>query len=233
MVDIIVVDDETDVAFMIADYLQAKGYSVRTASGGSELRAVITAAKADLVVLDLNMPGENGFSLARWLREHHDAGIVILTSADSVFDKVAGLEVGADDYLVKPFALTELEARIAAVLRRRRPKGADGADPLPAGHFAFGAYIFDAVARTLSDAEGRDISLTPMELDLVAAFATRPGQVIGRDELLDLAPPRGDEPFDRSIDSRITRLRRRTEKDPTKPELIKTIRGVGYLYPRR
>ena len=233
MADIIVVDDETDVAFMIADYLQAKGYGTRTASNGAELRQAIAAAKTDLVVLDLNMPGENGFSLARWLREHLDAGILMLTSADSVFDKVAGLEVGADDYLAKPFAPVELEARIAAVLRRRRPKGSNDAEFLPAGHFHFGAYVFDATARSLSDADGVAMSLTPMELDLVAAFATRPGQVIGRDELLDLAPPRGDEPFDRSIDSRITRLRRRVEKDPAKPELIKTIRGVGYLYPRR
>ncbi|MCV3209032.1 response regulator transcription factor [Mesorhizobium sp. YC-39] len=232
MADIIVVDDETDVAFMIADYLQAKGYQIRTASGGAELREAIAATKPDLVVLDLNMPGENGFSLARWLREHHDTGILMLTGADSVFDKVAGLEVGADDYLAKPFAPVELEARIAAVLRRRRPKRANNAGVLPARHFAFGTYVFDADRRDLSDAEGRTISLTPMELDLVAAFATRPGQVIGRDELLNLAPPRGDEPFDRSIDSRITRLRRRLEKDPTKPELIKTIRGAGYLYPR-
>lgn len=232
MADIIVVDDETDVAFMIADYLQAKGYQIRTASGGAELREAIAAAKADLVVLDLNMPGENGFSLARWLREHHDTGILMLTGADSVFDKVAGLEVGADDYLAKPFAPVELEARIAAVLRRRRPKRANNAGVLPAGHFAFGTYVFDANARYLIDADGATMSLTPMELDLVATFATRPGEVIGRDELLDLAPPRGDEPFDRSIDSRITRLRRRLEKDPAKPELIKTIRGAGYLHPR-
>ncbi|PTE09069.1 response regulator transcription factor [Mesorhizobium helmanticense] len=232
MADIIVVDDETDVAFMIADYLQAKGYQIRTASGGAELREAIAAAKADLVVLDLNMPGENGFSLARWLREHHDTGILMLTGADSVFDKVAGLEVGADDYLAKPFAPVELEARIAAVLRRRRPKAANNGSLLPTGHFAFGTYVFDADGRDLTDADGMTISLTPMELDLVAAFATRPGQVIGRDELLDLAPPRGDEPFDRSIDSRITRLRRRLEKDPAKPELIKTIRGAGYLHPR-
>ncbi|TIO08300.1 response regulator transcription factor [Mesorhizobium sp.] len=233
MADIIVVDDETDVAFMIADYLQAKGYRIRTASGGAELREAIATATADLVVLDINMPGENGFSLARWLREHHDTGILMLTGADSVFDKVAGLEVGADDYLAKPFAPVELEARIAAVLRRRRPKGSNDADTLPAGHFAFGTYVFDARVRNLIDVDGVAIPLTPMELDLVAAFAARPGQVIGRDELLDLAPPRGDEPFDRSIDSRITRLRRRLEKDPAKPELIKTIRRVGYLYPRR
>ncbi|TIP97613.1 MAG: response regulator transcription factor [Mesorhizobium sp.] len=233
MADIIVVDDETDVAFMIADYLQAKGYHIRTASGGAELRQAIAAAKADLVVLDLNMPGENGFSLARWLREHHDTGVLILTGADSVFDKVAGLEVGADDYLAKPFSPVELEARIAAVLRRRRPRGSDNADTLPAGHLAFGTFVFDARARNLIDADGVGIPLTPMELDLVAAFATRAGQVIGRDELLDLAPPRGDEPFDRSIDSRITRLRRRLEKNAVKPELIKTIRGAGYLYPKR
>jgi len=233
MAEIIVVDDETAVAFMIADYLHAKSYRVRTAPDGVALREAITVAPADLVVLDVNMPGENGFSLARWLREHHDTGILMLTGADTVFDKVAGLEVGADDYLSKPFEPAELEARIAAVLRRRRPNPLNGAPVLAAGCFAFGSHVFDASSRSLTDAHGARVPLTPMELDLVAAFATRAGQVIGRDELLDLAPPRGDEPFDRSIDSRITRLRRRLEDNPAKPELIKTIRGAGYLHPKR
>jgi DNA-binding response OmpR family regulator len=193
----------------------------------------MAAASADLVVLDLNMPGENGLSLARWLREHHDTGILMLTGIDSAFDRVAGLEIGADDYLSKPFALVELEARIAAILRRRRPKTANGAPPLASGYLAFGSYVFDQNARSLADVHGTPVPLTPMELDLVAVFATHSGQVLTRDEILDLAPPRGDDPFDRSIDSRVTRLRRRLETDPTKPELIKTMRGAGYLYPKR
>ncbi|NGO53840.1 response regulator [Allomesorhizobium camelthorni] len=233
MADIIVVDDEKDLASMIADYLQALGHSLRVAFDGVGLREAMAAASADLVVLDLNMPGENGLSLARWLREHHDAGILMLTGADTAFDRVAGLEVGADDYLSKPFALTELEARIAAVLRRRRPKIAIGAPALAAGCLAFGSYVFDPNARSLVDMHGALVPLTPMELDLVAVFATHPGRVLTRDDILDLAPPRSDEPFDRSIDSRITRLRRRLETDPTKPELIKTMRGAGYLYPKR
>jgi DNA-binding response OmpR family regulator len=233
MADIIVVDDEKDLASMIADYLETLGHRLRVAFDGVGLRKAMAAASADLVVLDLNMPGENGLSLARWLREHHDTGILMLTGIDSAFDRVAGLEIGADDYLSKPFALVELEARIAAILRRRRPKTASGAPPLAAGCLAFGSYVFDQNARSLADVHGAPVPLTPMELDLVAVFATHSGQVLTRDEILDLAPPRGDDPFDRSIDSRVTRLRRRLETDPTKPELIKTMRGAGYLYPKR
>jgi len=233
MADIIVVDDEKNLASMIADYLRIMSYEVRVEHDGVGLRGAMAISRADLVVLDLNMPGEDGFSLARWLREHHDAGILMLTAAGTAFDTVAGLEVGADDYLSKPFALAELEARIAAILRRRRPKPANGAPAPPPGCFVFGSYVFDPDARSLLDGHGAPVPLTPMELDLVAVFATRAGQVLTRDEILDLAPPRGDEPFDRSIDSRITRLRRRLETDPTKPELIKTMRGAGYLYPKR
>jgi DNA-binding response OmpR family regulator len=232
MAQVIVVDDEAPVALMIADYLTAKGHAVRTAGSGSELREAIAAAPADLVMLDVNMPGETGFSLARWLREHHDVGILMLTAVDTVFDKVAGLETGADDYVAKPFEPVELEARMTAILRRRRPQRLAGARALREGQVAFGRFVFDPSSRSLTDADGSALPLTPMEIDLVAAFALRPGQVITRDELLDLAPPRGDEPFDRSIDSRITRLRRRLEDDPAKPELIKTIRGAGYLHPK-
>ncbi|MEQ1951495.1 response regulator transcription factor [Mesorhizobium sp. CN2-181] len=232
MAEIIVVDDDPSVALMVADYLGAKGHSVRIAHDGAELRAMIATGPADLVVLDLNMPGETGFALARWLREHHDLGIVMLTGADSAFDRVAGLEVGADDYIAKPFAPAELEARIAAILRRRNPRVSEGLPSLPPGCVAFGAYAFDPKKRSLADPAGAPVTLTPMELDLVAVFAGHPGRVFTRDELLDLAPPRGDDPFDRSIDSRINRLRRRLETDPSKPELIKTLRGAGYVYPR-
>jgi DNA-binding response OmpR family regulator len=231
MADIVVVDDERDVASMVADYLQAKGHTVRIEHDGAGLRGAMAAARADLVVLDLNMPGENGFSLARWLREYHDTGILMLTAVDTAFDRIAGLEVGADDYLSKPFAPAELEARVAAILRRRRPK-APNVGP-PPGCFAFGSYVFDPQARSLIDADGALVPLTPMELDLVAVFATRPGQVLTRDELLDLAPPRGNDPYDRSIDSRIARLRRRLETDPAKPSLIRTMRRAGYLYAGR
>ncbi|CAG1005318.1 partial Aerobic respiration control protein ArcA [Rhizobiaceae bacterium] len=228
MADIIVVDDEADVAFMIADFLNGKGHAVRMAADGSALRREMDTAAADLVVLDLNLPGEDGLSLARWLREHFDAGIMMLTGVDTPFDRVAGLEVGADDYLAKPFAPEELEARSVAILRRRRPNG----KPLPAGHRRFGPYVLDEATGRLTGEGDRVIQLSAMELELVLVFARNPGRVFAREELLDLAPPRLDDPFDRSIDSRITRLRRRIERDPAKPELIKTVRGAGYLYPR-
>ena len=229
MADIIVVDDEAEVAFMVADFLTRKGHCVRMAEHGPSLRREMEAAAADLVILDLNLPGENGLSLARWLREHFDAGIMMLTGIDTPFDRVAGLEVGADDYLAKPFAPEELEARSLAILRRRRPAGR----PLPTGHRHFGSYVLDEASGRLTAEDERVVQLSAMELELVLVFARNPGRVFTREELLDLAPPRLDDPFDRSIDSRITRLRRRLERDPAKPELIKTVRGAGYLHPRR
>lgn len=229
MADIIVVDDEAEISFMVSDYLTAKGHAVRIAADGAALRREMEAAPADLVLLDLNLPGENGLSLARWLREHFDAGIMMLTGVDTPFDRIAGLEIGADDYLAKPFAAEELEARSLAILRRRRPNG----KPLPPRHLRFGPYVLDEETGKLTADDERVIQLSAMELELVLVFAKNPGRVFDREELLDLAPPRLDYPFDRSIDSRITRLRRRLERDPAKPELIKTVRGAGYLHPRR
>ncbi len=230
MADMIVVDDEKDISFMIADFLTAKGHSTRMVADGASLRKEMEARHADLVVLDLNLPGEDGLSLARWLREHFDVGVVMLTGLDSPFDRIAGLEVGADDYLAKPFEPAELEARAMAVLRRRRP---DGTPLLPPGHYPFGPYVLNEALRQLNTEDGKVIRLTEMEFDLVSVFAKNPGRVFTREELLDAAPPRGDEPFDRSIDSRITRLRRRLEADPAKPDLLKTMRGAGYLHPKR
>ena len=230
MAEIIVVDDEPDVRELVRDYLEASGLQVRAAADGAELRRLLDAGPADLVVLDVNMPGEDGLRLARWVREHLDIGVVMLTAADASIDRILGLEIGADDYVTKPFAPRELLARVQAVLRRRRPRSEAPAS-LPPGTVRFGRFAYDGKRRRLLDAAGRELALTPMELDLVAAFALNPGKALSRDDLLDLAPPRGDEPFDRSIDNRITRLRRKLEQDPAKPELIKTVRGAGYLYP--
>ncbi len=153
-----------------------------------------------------------------------DPGIVILTGAGDLVDRVVGLEIGADDYLAKPVELPELAARIAAVLRRRPagPAAVDGP--------AFGPYRLDLRAFCLRDATGQPVDLSPMEVDLVAAFATNPGRVLSRDELMRLAPPRDDESNDRSIDHRVTRLRRKLEADPEHPQLIKTVRGMGYVH---
>lgn len=226
---IVVVDDDPDLRALLAEYLPEAGYQVTTSGDGAGLRRLMEQGGGDLVVLDLGLPGEDGLSLARWLREHHDLGIVMLTGADTMLDRVLGLEVGADDYVGKPFEPRELAARIAAVLRRRRPQRAGPAEPT--GTLRFGRYTLELAPRRLLDETGRDVGLSGMELDLVAAFAGHAGKALSRDRLLDLAPPRGEEPFDRSIDNRITRLRRKLERDPTHPELIKTIRGAGYLYP--
>jgi DNA-binding response OmpR family regulator len=227
---LIVVDDEVDVRTMLTDYLGNAGYEVRAAADGPALRRLLEQQTVDLIVLDLGLPGEDGLSLARWVRERHDLGVVMLTGADTTMDRILGLEIGADDYVGKPFQPRELVARIEAVLRRRRPASVE--TPLPEGALRFGRYTLKLKPRRLLQDEAEtELDLTGMELDLVQAFAANAGRAMTRDEILDLAPPRGDEPFDRSIDNRITRLRRKLERDPAKPELIKTVRGAGYLYP--
>jgi DNA-binding response OmpR family regulator len=231
MADIIVVDDDPELREMLAEALGAAGHAVRRAAGGEDLRRLVAERPPALVLLDVGLPGEDGLRLARWLRERHDPGIVMLTAADAVVDRVVGLEVGADDYVAKPCPLAELRARVEAVLRRRRPR--DAAAPLPEGAVRFGPYLFDTRRFLLVGADGREVSLSPMELDLVAAFALHPGRALGREDLMRLAPPRDGDSFDRSIDNRITRLRRKLEADPEKPELIKTLRGAGYIHPGR
>lgn len=230
LAELIVVDDEPDLRALLTEFLTAAGHRVRAAGDGSQLRHLLGEHPADLAVLDVGLPDEDGYGLARWLREHHNPGIIMLTGADSTIDRVVGLEVGADDHLGKPFDLGELRARIDAVLRRRPPRLAQ-AKPLPEGVLAFGPFHFHTRRFRLATAAGEEITLAEMELDLVAAFATHPGRVLGREDLLRLAPARDDGSFDRSIDNRITRLRRKLERDPHKPELIKTVRGAGYIYP--
>jgi DNA-binding response OmpR family regulator len=225
MAQLIVVDDEPDLRRMLGEYLTLAGHAVRAAADGASLRRMIAEAAADLVILDVGLPDQDGFRLARWLREHHDPGIVMLTGADTVIDRVVGLEVGADDYLGKPFDPAELRARIEAVLRRRAPRA------LPVGILAFGPYRFDTRRFRVTDAAGAEVPLAAMELDLVAAFATHPGRTLSREDLLRLAPARDGDTYDRSIDNRVTRLRRKLERDPAKPELIKTVRGAGYIHP--
>lgn len=226
MADIVVVDDDLGVREMLSEYLTAKGHNVRAAADDQALASLIggEGPGVDLFVLDVGLPGRDGFTLARELRVQFDPGIIMLTGAIDLVDRVVGLEVGADDYLQKPVALAELAARIEAVLRRRRAGSA-------AGELDFGPYRLDLRAFVLRDRAGKLVDLTPMEIDLVAAFATNPGKVMTRDMLMRLAPPRGDDSFDRSIDHRVTRLRRKLEDSPEHPQLIKTVRGVGYVHP--
>jgi DNA-binding response OmpR family regulator len=224
MARIAVVDDEQDIRELLSDYLAGCGHEVVVAGDAAALGALLAAGPApDLFVLDIGLPGQDGLQLARELRARLDPGIVMLTGAGGTIDRVVGLEIGADDYIAKPFEPSELAARIVAVLRRRTAAA-------PVGP-RFGGFVLDLRAFCLRDASGRAVDLSPMEVDLVAAFATNPGKVLSRDALMQLAPPRDDESHDRSIDHRITRLRRKLEEDPEHPQLIKTVRGTGYVFP--
>ncbi len=228
---IAIVDDEEQIRAAVGEYLELHGFRVSLADGGAALRRIMAdAPPVDLVVLDLNMPGEDGLTIARYLREHSEVGIVILTAAGQTLDRIVGLEVGADDYMVKPFDLRELLARVKSVLRRLRAARA----PKPAGKsehvIRFSGFTLHTDSHSLSDAGGNDIPLTSMEYDLLRAFAESPNRVLTREQLLDKAHRRDTDPFDRSIDVRIARLRRKIEKNPSKPQLIKTIRGAGYLF---
>lgn len=242
---IVVVDDEEAVRETVCEYLSRQGFSVRPASGGQELDALLAAEAADLLLVDVNMPKEDGLSLARRVRAASKVPIIMVTAADDIVDRVAGLEVGADDYVVKPFDLRELKARIRAVLRRYdpdapsvepQPKAAEagagraGAAPGAAQLVPCGVVFLDPDAHCLVRRDGARETLTAMEFDLLRVFLQNPNRVLSRDRLLDLAHDRDNEPFDRSIDVRVTRLRRKIEADPAKPQAIKTVRGVGYMF---
>jgi len=229
---IVVVDDERDIRETVAEYLTLHGYRVTTAANGVELRALLEASRVDLVVLDIAMPGEDGLSLARFLRVQHTAGIVMLTASGETVDRIVGLEMGADDYLAKPVDLRELLARIKAVLRRslRQVREAEASEAAANRVVPFGPCSLDLDAHKLFDAQGAEIAITAMEFDLLKAFAEHPNRVLSRDLLLDMAHNRDWEPFDRSIDIRIARLRRKIERDPGKPETIRTVRGAGYMF---
>lgn len=227
---ILVVDDDSDVRFMLKRYLGRHGFHVEVAEDGAKLRDLIDKQAFDLVVLDLNMPGEDGISLARFLRDNHPVGIIMLTAAAEVVDRIVGLEVGADDYITKPFEPRELLARIKSVLRRLEHATPSTRARAAEGRMPFGNCSLDTDARRLFDENGEEITITSMEYDLLKAFADHPNKVLSRDQLLNLAHNRDWEPFDRSIDIRITRLRRKIEPDPAKPQIIKTVRGAGYIY---
>lgn len=232
---IVVVDDESEVRETIRDYLELHECRVTEADGGPSLRAIIEEQEStvDLVLLDIAMPGEDGLSLARFLREKTEIAIVMLTASGDVTDRIVGLEIGADDYIPKPVDLRELLARIKAVLRRGRHKGKKSspeATPDDANIVDFGACRLDLDAHRLFAASGEEITITSMEFELLKAFVERPRRVLSRDQLLQLAHSQHWDAFDRSIDIRIARLRRKIERDPAKPDVIKTVRGAGYIY---
>jgi two-component system phosphate regulon response regulator OmpR len=225
---VLVVDDDPAIREMLSEYLSAHGFEVAQAANGAAMRAELQRALPAVVLLDVGLPGEDGLTLARFLRERHDVGIIMVTGADEVVDRVAGLEVGADDYIAKPFDPRELRARLKSVLRRlekKEPAAAKGRMRV-----GIGRCSLDLKSRTLSDDKGREIPITAMEFDLLKALIDHPNQVLSRDRLLTLTRNREWEPFDRSIDIRITRLRRKVEDDPGHPRVIRTVRGAGYMF---
>lgn len=228
---ILVCDDETDVREMLSEYLAKRGFRITTAGNAAELRAAITAESPDLILLDINMPGEDGLSVLRSLSADDAPAVVMLTAAGDVVDRIVGLEMGADDYLGKPVDLRELTARIKAVLRRRA-----AAEPVPVSErtrFRFGKAWLDLDAARLTAEDGTEIPLTSMEFNLLKLFARNQGRVLNRDQILEGAHDRAWDPFDRSIDIRISRIRRKIEVNPQKPLVIRTVRGEGYIYDPR
>lgn len=227
---ILVCDDEVGVREMVQEYLAKRGFKVSTAASGEELRTVLTAGGIDLIVLDINMPGEDGLSVLRSLRVDNSVAVVMLTAAGEVVDRIIGLEMGADDYLGKPVDLRELEARIKAVLRRKTEAPTEASETPATGSVKFGDYTLNIEAAKMTAEDGSDVSLTSMEFNLLKVFARNKGRVLNRDQILEQAHDRSWDPFDRSIDIRISRLRRKIEPHPEKPVIIKTVRGIGYLF---
>ncbi|HRO10861.1 response regulator [Amaricoccus sp.] len=226
---ILVVDDEPDLRALLADYLGMQGFAVRTAADAAELDARLTEEPADVIVLDINMPGENGLAaLARLRAAGSRAGVILLTAAGTLGDRVAGLGDGADDYVVKPFEPRELLARLRAVLRRLEARGAaPAALPVARPLVRMGRCSFDAEARCLRSPEGEEIALTAMEYDLLEVFSRHPRQVLSRQRLAELAHGRPLAPGDRSIDIRITRLRAKIGEDA---RTLRTVHGEGYVF---
>jgi two-component system OmpR family response regulator len=239
---ILVVEDDQTIREMLVEYLGTHGYDVVPVDRGAAMREAIERNLPDVVLLDINLPGEDGLTLARYLRERLDVGIIMVTGASDVADRVAGLEVGADDYVLKPFDLRELRARVKSVLRRMQARAeappsaaavtATGVAPSVASapRVPVGACELDLASHQLFTASGEEIPLTGMEFDLLKVFVERPNQVLNRDQLLSLTRNRDWEPFDRSIDIRIARVRRKIEPDPERPQAIRTIRGAGYMF---
>ncbi len=249
---LMVVDDEPELRSLLAEYFGRHGFSVQALPDAASARALLAeatpATRPDLAILDVNMPGENGLSLARWMREAQPGvAVVMLTTAGETIDRIVGLELGADDYIPKPFEVREVLARVRSVLRRTQDgaaaaaatsattaavaaKGAQAPQSQPGRQVRFGDCALDMDQRRLSGADGLEIDITAAEFDLLALFARHPNRPLNRDQIMEQAHNRGWDVFDRSIDLRVMRLRRKIERNPDKPEVIKTVRNVGYVF---
>ncbi|MBW0144040.1 response regulator [Sphingomicrobium clamense] len=223
---IVSVDDEPEIGGLIKRYFEKHGLAVSTVTDAEKFWALAARRPIDLAILDVNMPGEDGTSIARQLRAKGNCGIIFLTANADDVDKIVGLEIGADDYLTKPFNPRELLARVRALLRRL----GDEDSATTGSEVTVGKCRLSLDDRALYDAEGKEVPITAMEFDLLATFARHPSQVLSRDRILDLAHGKEDKAFDRSIDTRIVRLRKKVEVDPAHPRAIKTVRGAGYMF---
>ncbi len=228
---LLVVDDDQDIVDIIKRYFSAQGFDVAAAADGSAMRAVIDAQDIDVVLLDLGLPGEDGFILTRYLRERWKGALIIVTGRGDSIDRVVGLELGADDYVTKPFDLRELLARVRSVLRRASESAS--AVGTQHDHIRFGGFRLNIGSRELTDAGGKVIALTTGEFELLDAFIANPNRVLSRDDLMNRIHGRDAGPFDRAIDVQIGRLRRKMEADPAQPALIKSVRGAGYIFTAR
>ncbi len=228
---VVVVDDCAPLRETIAVYLRGEGYRVSLVADGETMRDTIVRDPADIVIVDLMLPGEDGFSLTRYLREHHRCGIIMLTANADAINRVVGLEIGADDYVLKPHESRELLARIRSVLRRVDSTAQPSSPPV-ADHdvVRFACWCLDLRTRQLTDENGRVVELTTGEFNLLREFITAPGRVLSREHLLQAVHNRTWDYFDRSIDVLVTRLRRKLESDDSTGALIKSVRGAGYVF---
>jgi DNA-binding response OmpR family regulator len=224
---LLVVDDDEEIVALAERYFGKHGFRVSAAADGAAMRRVLAEGPVDLVLLDLGLPGEDGFDLTRYLRAHWRGPVIIVTGRGESVDRVVGLELGADDYVTKPFDLRELLARIRSVLRRSGERGAPA--PPEQGAVRFAGFRLDPSARRLTDAEGRPVNLTTGEYELLRVLLDRPNRVLSRDDLVSLLHGREAGPYDRAVDVQVGRLRRKIEADPANPEIIKSVRGVGYV----
>lgn len=237
-IHILVVDDDARIRSMLRRYLKDEGFEISEAEDGQTLRSALAGKPADLVLLDLVLPGEDGFTLAHYIRQRSSTPIIMLTGKGDVIDRVAGLEAGADDYIAKPFHLREVLARIRTVLRRAQTTPSTASSPATetAIHrngnptLRFEGWTLDCAKRELTNSDGKLVALTTGEFELLRAFTLNPNRVLDRDMLMDFVKGREWAAYDRSIDAQVVRLRKKIEGDPAHPKLIKTVRGAGYLF---
>ena len=225
---ILLVDDERDIRDPLAAYLQRNGLRVAKAENAAAARQILSAYAIDLVLLDIMMPGEDGLALTGYIRATSAIPVILLTAKAEETDRIVGLEIGADDYVTKPFSPRELLARIKAVLRRAGGDGGTNVHGPDTESYAFGPWVLKSGERELVDRDGVAIPLSTGEYNLLHALVTRPRRVLSRDQLLDLTQGRELAAFERSIDNHVSRLRKKIEEDPANPKLIKTVWGGGY-----